>query len=361
MRTRCATSCALEQRKTGIEVDAIRQRTAIELQEIDRRTEADINAAERAMLAKGIFDDARQNEVRNRIRQLGEDEKDALKKGTASQIDVEQTRSATRARQLIEGQYTAIFQTLKEQAGGVFDALFTKSQSVWAAIGNSFKKTMLDVLRDVVTSRIAAMFTELLTGGEAKAPKAGGKTLPGQLKELGGALAWLGIMGGGKQQPALADSLMPAPESDPIRVALLRNLEKRTRGQAEFDRIVAADSTWNGGRGHIVRCVRGQHDAGREPGAQSGERARQSIVGPSPQHARIVHSGPGHVPWRRLDQDAPRRRRRAEVRDGSGGRGVHARDAGREPALPRHGSRTGAEGRRGIRGDGESRGRAAAA
>jgi hypothetical protein len=199
---------ALEQRKTGIEVDAIRRRTAIERQEIDRRTEADISAAERAMLAKGIFDDARQNEVRSRILQLGEDEKDALKKGTASQIDVERTRSATRARQLIEGQYTAIFQTLKEQAGGVFDALFTKSQSVWAAIGNSFKKTMLDVLRDVVTSRIAAMFTELLTGGEAKAPKGGGKTLPGQLKELGGALAWLGVFGPAKQQPVLADSLM---------------------------------------------------------------------------------------------------------------------------------------------------------
>ena len=34
----------------------------------------------------------------------------------------------------------------------------------------------------------------------------------------------------------------PPSESDPIRAALLHNLEKRTRGQAEFDRIVAADS-----------------------------------------------------------------------------------------------------------------------
>jgi len=39
---------------------------------------------------------------------------------------------------------------------------------------------------------------------------------------------------------ALAD--MPMPESDPIRVALLRNLEKRSRAQAEFERLQAIDS-----------------------------------------------------------------------------------------------------------------------
>ena len=190
---------AVEQRKTAIEVDAIRQRTAIELKEIDRRTEADIRAAERAMLAKGIFDDARQNQIRSRIRQLGQDEKDALEKSTANDISVAQIKGATQVRHTVTEQYRSIFQSLKEQAGGVFDALVTKSQSVWAAIGNSLKTALLTAIKDVVSSRIAAMLMNLFVPGANVQMRQGGMGGGGILGKLGAILGVgaVPVLGGG--------------------------------------------------------------------------------------------------------------------------------------------------------------------
>ncbi len=198
---------APEQRKTAIEVAAIRARTTIELQEIDRRTEADTRAAERAMLAKGIFDDARQDQIRGRIRQLGQDEKDALEKSTASDVDVAQIKGATQTRRMVTDQYRGIFQSLKEQAGGVFDALVTKSQSVWSAIGNSPKTAMLTAIKDVVTSRAAALLMRLFTGTK------GGMGGGGALQKLGGILG-IGVVpvfggGGGGTVPGLGGFGIP--------------------------------------------------------------------------------------------------------------------------------------------------------
>jgi hypothetical protein len=65
---------------------------------------------------------------------------------------------------LIRDHNRQIFDSLKQQAGGVFDALLTKSQSIWAAIGKSMKTALLTAIKDVVTSRVAAMLTQLFTG-----------------------------------------------------------------------------------------------------------------------------------------------------------------------------------------------------
>lgn len=60
--------------------------------------------------------------------------------------------------------YKGIFDTLKHEAGGVFDALLTKSQSAWSAIGNSLKTALLTAIKDVVTSRIAASLVQMFYG-----------------------------------------------------------------------------------------------------------------------------------------------------------------------------------------------------
>ncbi len=243
---------AVEQMKTSIEVDAIKQRTAIELQEIDRRVEADIRAAERAMLAKGIFDDARQELIRGRIRQLGQDEKAALEKSAGNDVDVAQIKGAAQTQRIVTDQYRSIFAALKQQAGGVFDALLTKSQSIWSAIGNSFKTTMLSVIKDVITSRVASMLMYLLTGKQIRAEGSGGGEGGGVLSNISGLLGLLdagaGTSSGPVRLPAGAkpwampgESPFGPAESDPIRMLLLRNLEQRTRSQAEFDSLLAKD------------------------------------------------------------------------------------------------------------------------
>jgi hypothetical protein len=97
-------------------------------------------------------------------------------------------RGATATRKLVVDQYQNIFQSLKQQAGGVFDALVTKSQSVWSAIGNSLKTALLTAIKDVVTSRVAAMLMGLFVPGANVQLRPGGVGAGGFLGKLGGIL-----------------------------------------------------------------------------------------------------------------------------------------------------------------------------
>jgi hypothetical protein len=100
--------------------------------------------------------------------------------------------AANRTAQLVREQNRAIFESLKQQAGGVFDALLQKSQSVWSAIANSFKTALLTAIKEVVTSRVAAMLMHLFTG--QRVTFAGGGAGPGGNGGiLGGIGGLLGI------------------------------------------------------------------------------------------------------------------------------------------------------------------------
>lgn len=178
---------ALENAKTAIEVQAMKDRTKIELEEIDARTERQVDEARKAAMAQGIFDDARLDQIGNKIRELGQHEKASLQKATTAEIDVAQIKGATSTRKLVTDQYQSIFQSLKQQAGGVFDALVTKSQSVWSAIGNSLKTALLTAIKDVVTSRVAAMLMKLFVPGANVQMQQGG---------IGGGKAGGGLFGG---------------------------------------------------------------------------------------------------------------------------------------------------------------------
>jgi hypothetical protein len=182
---------ALENAKTAIEVQAMKDRTKIELEEIDARTERQMDEARKAAMAQGIFDDVRLDQIGNKIRELDQHEKSALQKATTSEIDVAQIKGATSTRKLVTDQYQSIFQSLKQQAGGVFDALVTKSQSVWSAIGNSLKTALLTAIKDVVTSRVAAMLMNMFVPGANVRMQQGGI---GSSKGGGGGL--FGGLGG---------------------------------------------------------------------------------------------------------------------------------------------------------------------
>jgi hypothetical protein len=183
---------ALENAKTTIEVQAMKDRTKIELDEIDARTERQVDEARKAAMAQGIFDDARLDQIGNKIRELGQHEKASLQKATTAELDVAQIKGATSTRKLVTDQYQSIFQSLKQQAGGVFDALVTKSQSVWSAIGNSLKTALLTAIKDVVTSRVAAMLMNLFVPGAnvqmQQGGIGGGKAGGGPFGGLGGIL-----------------------------------------------------------------------------------------------------------------------------------------------------------------------------
>ena len=104
---------------------------------------------------------------------------------TDAAIAAARENAALRQTQLVRDQNRQIFDSLKRQAEGVFDALLTKSQSIWSAIGNSLKTALLTAIKDVVTSRVATMLMQLFTGARASfAAGTGG----GMLGRLGGVL-----------------------------------------------------------------------------------------------------------------------------------------------------------------------------
>ena len=117
---------------------------------------------------------------RNEIRDQGDEANDAA-------IRAARENAANRTAQLVRDHNKQIFDSLKQQAGGVFDALLSKSQSVWKAIGNSLKTALLTAIKDVVTSRVAATLMYMFTG--QKVSFAGGGSGPGG---SGGMLGGLG-------------------------------------------------------------------------------------------------------------------------------------------------------------------------
>ena len=97
----------------------------------------------------------------------------------------------------------------RSQAEGVFDALLTKSQSVFSAIGNALKTAVLTAIKEVVSSRVAAMLMQLFTG--TRVTFAQGGTGAGVLGRLGGILGIgaVPVFGGGGTVPGLGGFGIP--------------------------------------------------------------------------------------------------------------------------------------------------------
>lgn len=187
-----AQKLSVEQQKADIEVQYIERVHQIKMRLFDLET-VRILAEERVRIAtlntqlEGLnlatIDIEKRlaalAELRGQVRATSAEETAAAVKGAKESAVVRQV-------QLVRDQTRQLFDSIKQQAGGVFDALLTKSSSVFAAIGNVFKTAILTAIKDVVTSRIAALFTQLLTGQRVGFAQAG--VGGGVLGRLGGIL-----------------------------------------------------------------------------------------------------------------------------------------------------------------------------
>ena len=177
---------AVEQQKAAIEIDYLTKVHEVKqaLYDMDTRRmllEEELNLTRLKYKAEEIK--ARIEELkgqRQEIRDQGDEANDAA-------IRAARENAANRTTQLVREHNRQIFDSLKQQAGGVFDALLTKSQSVWKAIGNSLKTALLTAIKEVVTSRVAATLMYMFTG--QKVSFAGGGAGPGG---SGGMLGGLG-------------------------------------------------------------------------------------------------------------------------------------------------------------------------
>ncbi|MEN6532170.1 MAG: hypothetical protein ABFD89_00810 [Bryobacteraceae bacterium] len=178
---------ALEQRKAEIEVDYLERVHEIKMRLFDLDTSTQAMQMEFQMRAAGYSADEIQARIasltqqREQIRQANDDATDAA-------VSAARQNASNQTAQAIRDQNQQIFESLKQQAGGVFDALLTKSQSIWSSIANSFKTAILTAIKDVLSSYVARTLMQLLYGQKVSFSGVGGASGGG-----GGILGGLGL------------------------------------------------------------------------------------------------------------------------------------------------------------------------
>jgi hypothetical protein len=177
---------AVEQQKAQIEIDYLEKVHEVKQRLYDMDTRRMLLEEELTLKRLGYKADA----IKARIAELSQQREDIRNQADEANdeaITAARESASNRTAQLIRDHNRSIFDSLKQQAGGVFDALLQRSQSVWSAIGNAFKIAMLTAIKEVVTSRVAAILMQLFTG--QKVVSSGGGAGPGG---SGGILGGLG-------------------------------------------------------------------------------------------------------------------------------------------------------------------------
>ena len=192
---------AVEQRKAAIEVEYLTRVHEIRMRLFDLETSRMVIEEEAQLKRLGY----RTDEIQARIAELTA-QRDEIRRfqqeSTDAAIQGARENAAIRQAQLVRDYNQRIFESFKRQAEGVFDALLTKSQSIWAAIGNSLKTALLTAIKDVVSSRVAAMLMQLFSGSRVSlisGGASGGSTLGriGGLLGIGAVPVFGGGIGGG--------------------------------------------------------------------------------------------------------------------------------------------------------------------
>jgi hypothetical protein len=179
---------ALEQRKMEIEVAYLERVNEIKQRLFDLETSRMVLEEEANLQRLGY----RADQIKARIAELTQQREEIRREqqeATDAAIQAARENAAIRQAELVRDHNRQIFDSLKRQAEGVFDALLTKSQSVWSAIANALKTAVLTAIKEIVTSRVAALLMQLFAGARVTLGGAGaGKNFGGLLPKLGGLL-----------------------------------------------------------------------------------------------------------------------------------------------------------------------------
>jgi len=183
----------VQQRRLEIEEDYLLKHFALRADELRRESELEVATMEAIARARGIAEeqiaarrDAILRDYAERARQLEAE--------TEAAITAARENAAIRQTQLLRDHNQRIFDSFKRQAEGVFDALLTKSQSIFSAIGDALKTAVLTAIKEIVTSRVAAMLMQLFAG--LRVPVAAGRPSMAGLA-MTPALAMAGMIPGG--------------------------------------------------------------------------------------------------------------------------------------------------------------------
>jgi hypothetical protein len=158
---------AVELRKADINADFATRETVRHIQEIDRRKNREIQYLNDLMVLRPQMT----QEIQDRI--------DAVNRAAASEAkdlsvrleeDIQAARqdAAIRANEQIRAHNQRLYDEIKQSFEGLFDAAFTKSQSMKQAFGNFAKALFLTPIKEGFATIAANVFKPILYGSDGK-------------------------------------------------------------------------------------------------------------------------------------------------------------------------------------------------
>jgi hypothetical protein len=89
-----------------------------------------------------------------------------LNQAAQAQMQTDRIKAWQEGNEAVIAQQKQVYDSIEELAGGLFDALTSKTKSVWAAVGDFIKNTLLSAIKSVVTSQLAAQLTQAFGFGQ---------------------------------------------------------------------------------------------------------------------------------------------------------------------------------------------------
>lgn len=181
----------LEKRKAGIEVDYQKQILATRLELYDDAFNRQFTAEKQSLEALGF----RPDEVHSRLAPLIDQNNQGRNNiiiASDAQIAAARDNADTRSKQLQRDEQKRSFDSLKESAGGVLDALFTRTKSFATVLGDILKSAILTPIKEIASSEIAKYLFEFLHPGQSVSfDRSGGGS--GRFGKFGDILGGFGL------------------------------------------------------------------------------------------------------------------------------------------------------------------------
>lgn len=174
----------LEQAKSAIEQDYLRRSEAAELRSLEIRHGQELTRIKQDQDRGGISEIAAGNQ-RLAVNERYNEDRRKISAATNAAITLDTTKASVAQAQIVIQHYQDVYDSFRSNIDKIFDDVSSKSKTVFEAIGDTIKSSILNAFKQIISSQVALQLTRIVTGAQGSIQSAGG---PGALGRLGGIL-----------------------------------------------------------------------------------------------------------------------------------------------------------------------------
>lgn len=188
---------SVAQRRYEIERDYVTKVLAenLKLLEVDRQRE--LSAMRRKASLEGTLDTDQYKEAVEAAEKFYDMRREGLQGDADNKRELERLKNVSNQARIVRSEMQKTFDYFQRLAEGVFDAMLSKSKSVWQAMADFFKTTILTMIKSIFTTVIANSMMRLFFGGGGGGPRTQARTGGGLGSIFGNIFGGGGSGGGG--------------------------------------------------------------------------------------------------------------------------------------------------------------------